>query len=147
MSAPRWPALTLALAEEVQGAAGITALIGTPPDDQYVMVGELDYRDFLASGNSMIDWQLIADSDRFEVFEGMLVQFGIFTRSEADMITLETELRALFDHDTPVTLGTSAPVWAWSERISGGPLQGPDDGLLKRYQDYRFTLYKSAYCS
>lgn len=129
----RWDVIIPAWLDPIKADSDVRSVLGNSP--ALWMVGERDY------DVPSCEWQLIADTEG-ENYEVTLVQLDFFVHKLQDVQTLERTLRRLCHHDTPITLDGHE---LWSQLVGGGPLQGPDDGVLRRRLDFRLTYLRSRY--
>lgn len=129
----RWDVIIPAWLAPVKADSGVQSVLGSPPE--LWMVGERAYK------VPSMEWQLLTDPEG-ENYEVPLLQLDMFVRGLDKYVTLERAVRLLCHHDTPITRDGHE---LWSERTGGGPLQGPDDGVIRRRHDFRLTYLRGKY--
>lgn len=82
----------------------------------------------------------VLSDDVTELWAPSDVQFDVFTRTMADLVTVERALRNLFDREGFVAI-EGLPMWSFY--LDGGPLEGPslnvEGGVFARALRFRFA--------
>ncbi len=114
----------------------VQGLLGTDPE--FNMAGE---RTFVVPS---LEYTLVSAAvPHLEVFWRTLVQLDYWTKTMADLVTLEKALVRLLHYDTPLTIGTTV---MWSQMQAGGtPLQGATDGHFGRSMDFHLIYLRNRY--
>ncbi len=122
-----WLAL-VAADSVVQGLLGV--------DPEFNMAGDRDFK------VPSLEYQLISPAvPHLEVYWRTLVQLDFWTKTLADLVTLEKALVRLLHYDTPLTIGTTP---MWSQMLVGGtPLQGARDGTFGRSMDFHLIYLRN----
>lgn len=129
----RWDVIIDAWLDPVAADSDVRSVLGNPPE--LWMVGERE------RAVPSCEWELISDIEN-ENYEVTLVQLSFFVLKITDFVTLEQAVRRLCHHDTPIIRDGHE---LWSQLVGGGPLQGPDDGTIRRRLDFRLTYLRSRY--
>jgi hypothetical protein len=123
------------IAEAVDLAAADAALVGIFGTAMYY-AGSRTY------AVPSLEHQLITETEG-ELWNPMIVQWDIWTRTMAETLTAERRLRVLFHQELPITIG-GMPMWCQYE--DGEGLSTPDrDNVYGRAVRFRFTPLRSLY--
>lgn len=89
-----------------------------------------------------LEWGLISDAGT-ELWEPCTIQFDLWTNTLEDLVLAEASLRALFDHNLPVTFEDKSgarDLVTWCEFQDGAELTSPDrSGYYGRAVRFQFT--------
>ena len=132
----RWDAAVAAWLVPIAADSVVKGILGDVPE--FNLAGE---RDFIVPS---LEYTLISPAVPFrEVYWRTLVQLDFWTRSLADLTSLEEALVRLLHLQVPATIG-SIPMW--SQMLDGGgPLTGAADGHFGGSMDFHLIYLRARY--
>ena len=134
----RWDAAVTAWLAPVVADSVVTGLLGL--DTEFNLAGEGDY--VIPS----LEYSLIVPAVPFlEVYWRTRIQLDFWTKTIADLVSLEGALIRLLHLEWPATIGT---IPMWSQMIpGGGPMPGAKDGIFSRSMDFHLIYLRARYSS
>ena len=133
----RWDVAVAAWLVPVAADSDVTDLLGLDPE--FSKAGERDFK------VPSLEYSLIVKATKFqEVYWRTLIQLDYWTKTLAELISLEKALIRLLDFDVPTTFG-AVPMWSEMVPGEGGPLEGTRDGVNSGSLDFHLIYLRARY--
>ena len=128
----RWPDVVPALLDLLEADAIIEPIVGPAI---YRTGRDRDFR------VPSIEYTVISDVEE-ERFNPIRIQWDTFTRTDADLVAIERQMRRLMHHDVPTEIGG---IGMWSQYVSRQDIPGLEDGIRGSSTDFIYTPIRSRY--